>query len=191
MSLLRTVDQITFVLAGDHGGKNVNHNKIIRLKDYIDMRAYATAGIGKTFVSIYPKPGDLDKIYEALKNAHPKMTVYRKQELPYHMHIKDNKRTAPLVLLADPGWVIDTDFEAKQYFEGNFYKGEHGYSNFNRDMNPGFFAFGPCFKSGLKIENIRTIDLYPLMCHIIGLHPQNSAGSLQNVIGLLNSKCLK
>ena len=108
------------------------------------------------------------------------------------MHIKNNKRTAPLLLLADPGWLIDSDFEKGEYFKGKeFYKGEHGYSNFNRAMNPGFFAFGPCFKRGLNIKNIRIIDLYPIMCQIIGLRPKKSDGSLNNVKGILKHKCLR
>ena len=182
----------TFILAGDHGGKNINQDKVIHLKDYIDIRSNAVVGIGKTFVSLYPKRGHLDKIYRALKNAHPHMTVYRKKELPYHMHIKNNRRTAPLTLLADPGWIIDSDFEKFGFPTGKeFHKGDHGYSNFNRAMNPGFFAFGPCFKKGLNIDNIRTIDLYPIMCQIIGLHPKKSDGSLAKVKKILTGKCLK
>ena len=179
------------ILTGDHGGKNVNHNKIIRLKEYIDLPSHAITGFGKTFVSIYPKPGQEDNIFGALNNAHPNMKVYRKWELPYHMHIKNNSRTAPLLLLADPGWLIDSGYEKSEYFQGKeFYKGEHGYSNFNRAMNPGFFAFGPCFKKGLNVENIRILDLYPIMCQIIGLHPHKSDGSLEHVKELLNGQCL-
>lgn len=146
---------------------------------------------GKTFISIFPKEGQVDNIYNKLHNAHPNMKVYHKWQLPHHMHIKGSSHTPPLVLLADPGWLIDCDLEDSEYFKGKtFYKGEHGYSNFNRDMNPGFFAFGPCFKSGLSVEKIRILDLYPIMCQIIGLNPLKSDGLLDNVKGLLNNNCI-
>ena len=145
---------------------------------------------GKTFISVYPKEGEVDAVYSKLYDAHPHMKAYRKWEIPYHMHIRNSSRTAPLVLLADPGWLIDTGFESSEYFKGKeFYKGEHGYSNFNRAMNPGFFAFGPCFQQGLSVEKIRIIDLYPIMCQIIGLSPKQSDGSLENVMGLLKDHC--
>ena len=154
------------------------------------MRKYVMMATGKTFVAIYPKPGKLKFIYKKLKKAHPNMKVYLKKDFPEHFHIKHNKRTAPLLILPDPGWLINTEFDNDHFKGDKLPKGEHGYSNLVKDMNAGFFAFGPCFKKGLTVNMIRTVDLYSLMCKIIGITPKKNDGSFDKIKKLLDdNKC--
>ncbi len=131
-------------------------------------------------------------MYEKLKHAHPKMKVYLKQYLPNYMHIKNNKRTAPLLLLPNPGWLIDTGRDDHPVFKLQYFnRGEHGYSNLVKDMHPDFFAFGPCFKKGEKFDKIRMVDVYPLMCAIMDIKPRLNNGSLDNMNKLLSDQFLK
>ena len=50
---------------------------------------------------------------------------------------------------------------------------------------PIFFARGPAFKKDFEIAPFKTLDLYPLMCHLLGIVPQPNNGSLENVMPLL------
>ena len=35
-------------------------------------------------------------------------------------------------------------------------------------MYPFFISAGPAFKKNYKIKNFKNVDIYPLMCHILG-----------------------
>lgn len=52
-------------------------------------------------------------------------------------------------------------------------------------MRPFFIAMGPDFKSNLKVETFSLVDLYPLMCQLLGLEPAPNNGSRQTVSLLL------
>lgn len=50
--------------------------------------------------------GKLDEVYEALANAHPNMTVYKKEQIPDRLHYKHNSKIQPILAVADKGWEI-------------------------------------------------------------------------------------
>ena len=80
--------------------------------------------------------------------------------------------------MADPGWVIT---RSRSSSAKNWTKGTHGYSNQLKAMWPIFFATGPAFREGFKIKPFSSIDLYPLMCHVIGVEPRPHDGSFDRV----------
>lgn len=63
--------------------------------------------------------------------------------------------------------------------------GNHGYDNTLRSMHPVFVARGPAFRQNYVKTSMRSVDLYPLMCHILSIRPQPNNGSLVNVKDLL------
>ena len=63
--------------------------------------------------------------------------------------------------------------------------GNHGYNNSLPSMHPVFLARGPAFRQDYVKPSMRSVDLYPLMCHILGLRPLANNGSLANVQDLL------
>ena len=172
---------------GDHGSTSVSSSRIINLNNFLNVTKYIEITTGTTFISIYPKKKQLKKVYEKLHNAHQHMKVYLKKDLPDSLHIKNNQRTAPLLILADRGWLINTGFEDHVYFKtSSFERGEHGYDSSLEDMHTGFFAFGPTFKQHATFDKIRSIDVYSLMCYILDLKPKRNDGSLDSIIKLLN-----
>eukprot|EP00794_Sanderia_malayensis_P018639 gene18639-20520_t len=191
LELLNMDSRVNVIFIGDHGHTGVTHKKIIRLNDYIDVNTDIRDALGMTFVSVFPKAGQLSTVYDELRNAHAHMKVHLKEDLPSHMHIKENKRTAPLLLLADPGWLIDAGIHDYYTFrQDEFERGEHGYSHLFKNMHPGFFAFGPCFKHGKEFNKIRMVDIYPLMCELLHIKPRPNNGSLDRMTKLLNKDCL-
>lgn len=63
--------------------------------------------------------------------------------------------------------------------------GNHGYDNTLRSMQPVFVARGPAFHQNYVKTSMSSVDLYPLMCHILSIHPLPNNGSLFNVRDLL------
>lgn len=78
-------------------------------------------------------------------------------------------------------------FKALNNFHVLFFSpvGNHGYDNTLRSMQPVFVARGPAFRQNYVKTSMHSVDLYPLMCHILSIRPQPNNGSLTNVKDLL------
>lgn len=59
-------------------------------------------------------------------------------------------------------------------------KGEHGFDNQVMDMKALFRAVGPDFQKNLTVGPFDLVDLYPLMCHLLGISPEIHDGDLDN-----------
>lgn len=66
--------------------------------------------------------------------------------------------------------------------------GNHGYDNTLRSMQPVFLARGPAFRQQYVKTSMRSVDLYPLMCHILSIPALPNNGSLSNVKDLLSQE---
>ncbi|XP_018423891.1 PREDICTED: ectonucleotide pyrophosphatase/phosphodiesterase family member 7 [Nanorana parkeri] len=130
---------------------------------------------------MFPKEGNLEKVYQVLKGAHPKLHVYKKEEFPERLHYSKNDRIGPLVLYGDPGYVIHA------YAKFQFNNGEHGFDNEAIDMKTIFRAVGPSFKQGLLVEPFESVHVYALMCKLLGITPEVHDGSLDVTRNMLLS----
>lgn len=62
--------------------------------------------------------------------------------------------------------------------------GDHGYDNALRSMHPFLAARGPAFRRGSSQRSLANVDIYPMMCYVLGLAPRPHNGTLAN------AKCL-
>ncbi|KPP80199.1 ectonucleotide pyrophosphatase/phosphodiesterase family member 7-like [Scleropages formosus] len=131
---------------------------------------------------LLPKEGMLDKVYNTLKGAHPHLHVYRKEEIPRRFQYSNHPRILPIFLYADPGYVISSLFPVQ------FNNGAHGFDNLEMDMKPFFRAVGPDFRKNLVVGPFETVNIYPLMCHLLGITPEANNGSLDATRHLLASE---
>lgn len=69
-----------------------------------------------------------------------------------------------------------------------FLVGNHGYNNSLRSMHPVFVARGPAFRQNFVKPSMQSVDLYPLMCHILSIRPLPNNGSLLRVKDLLSQE---
>lgn len=65
-----------------------------------------------------------------------------------------------------------------QFLPVQFNAGEHGFDNEEMDMKPFFRAVGPAFQKDLEVGPFETVNIYPLMCHILGIKPDPNDGHL-------------
>ena len=67
--------------------------------------------------------------------------------------------------------------------------GVHGYDPTFKDMHGIFYASGPAFKKGYSLGSVKNINVYPLMCKILGLKiPADIDGRLKEMQGVLRKK---
>ncbi|KFO35677.1 ectonucleotide pyrophosphatase/phosphodiesterase family member 7 isoform X1 [Fukomys damarensis] len=129
---------------------------------------------------LIPKEGLLEKVYGVLKDAHPRLHVYRK-EFPTAFHYADNPRITPLLMHSDPGYVIHGRVSVQ------FNQGEHGFDHRVMDMKTIFRAVGPSFKAGLEVEPFESIHVYELLCQLLGIVPEANDGHPDTLRPMLRS----
>lgn len=176
------IDTVNLVFVSDHSFNNVSSKRLIILDDYIEQSAYMLTESG-ALVHIWPKDGKLDEIYDNLTKAkNPHMTVYKKEDIPEEYHWKHNRRIPPIFINPEVGWVIE---QSRGNTSVSWVRGTHAWPPQESRSYPIFFARGPAFKKDFEIAPFKTLDLYPLMCQLLGIVPQPNNGSLENVMPLL------
>ncbi|KAM9435575.1 ectonucleotide pyrophosphatase/phosphodiesterase family member 5 isoform 1-T2 [Clarias gariepinus] len=171
-------DKVNLIVTSDHGMTQLSHDKVIELDTYVSRDLYTW--IDKSpVVGILPKEGKFDEVYNLLENANPNMVVYKREDIPYIFHYKHNARIMPIIIEVKEGWTI------VQNKTGPFMLGNHGYDNQLPSMHPVFVARGPSFRTGYTKASMRSVDLYPLMCSILGVQALPNNGSLRSVRDLL------
>lgn len=53
------------------------------------------------------------------------------------------------------------------------------------DMKPFFRAVGPAFHRNLEVGPFETVNVYPLMCHLLGIQPEANDGHLDTTKHML------
>ncbi|XP_038582639.1 ectonucleotide pyrophosphatase/phosphodiesterase family member 5 [Micropterus salmoides] len=172
-------EEVNLIVTSDHGMTQLSTEKIIELDVYVSRDLYTWVDKSPV-VGILPKEGKLDEVYSKLVDANPNMVVYKKEDIPEHFHYQHNIRIMPILIEAKEGWTI------MQNRTGPFMLGNHGYDNTLRSMQPVFVARGPAFRQKYVKTSMRSVDLYPLMCHILSIRPLPNNGSLLNVQDLLS-----
>lgn len=175
--------RVNLLVVSDHGMASTSSGRVIFLDDYLDTDKVRIVDWDPV-LSIWPEPGDADRVYETLVGAHPHLRVFRKEEIPEDWHYGDHRRIPPLLGVADEGWSITT----RPIFAGNpgFFEGaNHGYEPSLDSMGALFVAHGPAFKEGLVVPPIEAVDLYELMCSILDLAPAANDGDLTRIQHLL------
>ncbi|XP_048358817.1 bis(5'-adenosyl)-triphosphatase ENPP4 [Sphaerodactylus townsendi] len=167
-------EEINVIITSDHGMAQCSPGRLINLDDCVDPQMYML--IDKSPVAAI-LPFNETYVYESLKKCNSNMTVYRKGEIPDRYHYYHNERIQPIIVVAKEGWTIVQNQSLPRL-------GDHGYDNAFPSMHPFLAAHGPAFRKGYWRKTMNTVDIYPMMCHILGLTPQPNNGTLSN------SKCL-
>ncbi|XP_051909422.1 ectonucleotide pyrophosphatase/phosphodiesterase family member 5 [Hippocampus zosterae] len=172
-------ERVNLVVTSDHGMTQLFADKIIELDQYVSRDLYTWVDKSPV-VGILPKEGKLDEVYEKLADANPYMAVHLKDAIPERLHYHHNVRIMPILLEAREGWTIVQNRSTPLML------GNHGYDNTLRSMQPIFLARGPAFRQNYVKPTMRSVDLYPLMCHILAIPPLPNNGSFSNVRDLLH-----
>ena len=183
-------DGINLIVTGDHGQIGYNTSYVLNFDEILDLDSWDSWSGSTCYFNINPRPGKESYVYEQLWKAEKKTKLfkfYKKSELPENFHYKNNPRIGPIIGYVKEGWVLNTSkYDVVKYHTPpNTIRGNHGYSNLLKDMFPFFIARGPAFKQDYKSEPFNSVDLYPLMCHILGIQSAPNNGSFEQVESLL------
>ncbi|XP_053559847.1 glycerophosphocholine cholinephosphodiesterase ENPP6 isoform X2 [Bombina bombina] len=176
-------NDVNVILFSDHGMTDIFWlDKIIELNKYIDMKDLVQMKDRGPVVSLWPADGKHSKVYAQLSTLQH-MNIYEKEQIPDRFLYKKGNFVAPLTLIAEQGWFIAED-KSKLPFWNNgtatnqaWQYGWHGYDNELLDMRAFFLAYGPDFKVNFRSAPIKSVDVYNIMCNVLGIEPLPNNGS--------------
>ncbi len=156
---------VNFVFVSDHGMTSVDRENPIPMPAAINLEKFTIPSSG-TMVDLQAKnKEDILPTYEALKKTAQDYDVYLKENVPAHLHYSasDDRmdRIGDIILI--PHW-------PKVFSNRRPGAGYHGFDPIKvKDMHATFFAWGPAFKSNIKIPSFENVNIYPMIAQLLGL----------------------
>jgi len=176
IEMLGLLDQVTLVVVSDHGMSQLSDRRVIFLDDYLDL---ATVDIVEwtPVVELTPKTGSAEDLYRALRGKHPSLAVYRRDQVPRHLHYRNNPRIPPIIGIADDGWTITSHKRlADDVAKNRKHGGDHGYDPELKSMHGLFVAAGPHLRRNTVVPPFENIHIYEFLCSVLGLTPAKNDG---------------
>jgi predicted AlkP superfamily pyrophosphatase or phosphodiesterase len=176
-------NKVNIIVVSDHGMTEISDKRIINIEEILKDYKCKFYGMG-TSIMIDAEPDKLNEIYQALKKNEKNYRVYMKDEIPEYFHFSKNPFILPIIVIAETGWTLVTN----EYFKRTrsySIRGDHGFDNHNLDMHGIFIAKGPAFRSGYKTGTLWNVDVYPLLCKIFNITPNNLIDGDINRIGFI------
>jgi predicted AlkP superfamily pyrophosphatase or phosphodiesterase len=166
---------IHLLLTSDHGMTRIDQENLLRLQDMIELEPFEIAANGSVYMLYSEDSAAVELAYEQLSTQADRFSVYRKAEIPAHLHFANNPRIGEILLLAKAPYVFTHTERSSPPSPG-----AHGYDPREvPDMNTIFYAKGPAFREGLVLPPFENIHLYPLMAALLGLTPPAVDGKLE------------
>ena len=174
-------DGVDLMVVSDHGMAAVDSTRTIYLDDYLDPGSIEIPELAPTLM-IWPRHGSADSVYRLLAGRNPRLTVYRRGDLPARFHFESTPRIAPIVALAAEGSLVTTHPRARI---SRLPRGMHGYDPDLPSMRAIFLARGPSFPRGAVVPAFENVHLYPLLAELLGVVPAPTDGRLDSLPQLL------
>ena len=163
---LRALNQpANLVVVADHGMVATSSERTIALDRVMaatDARVVETG----PYATLAPLPGREQALAAALLRPHPRMSCWRKEQIPARLHYGRNPRVPPFLCLAEPGWEIVRTAPTRADVGGN-----HGYDPAAPSMRALFLAHGPAFRAGARVPAFDNVAVAPLLRNLLGLPP--------------------
>jgi predicted AlkP superfamily pyrophosphatase or phosphodiesterase len=173
---------IDLFVVSDHGMDNVQGDWI-NLDHFTDLSAFHTEGM----LLYSDDEAAIQKAYEHLKGSSDKFAVYRRRDVPRHLHFDDNERIGDPVIIPTGPYAIRAH-AADPSDTVPKVKGVHGYDPQNlKTMRAIFYAAGPDIRPHTVVLSFENVNIYPLILRILGLKSVPNDGDPKVLENILNS----
>ena len=159
-------DQTDIIFTADHGMAQLAPERYINMYNTVDRSKLKYYVAGTPFGFEVEEDYADELVAELNKLGH--LTAYRADAIPEKFHYGTHPtRITNVIALPDVGWKIAYSKRDDQLPSG----GSHGYSPYESDMQMVFFAAGPSFKKGYTQATFQNLNIYLLICKILGVEP--------------------
>lgn len=180
---------VDLIVLADHGMVKIEGPPI-----HLDQYGFNPAWFAHVEgIFLYPKSAeDAQKAYEAMRGKSDKYSVYRRAQVPAHLHFDRGAREGDPVIVANGPYYITAAPNAEGPVRVPV--GSHGFDASRMpEMKALFVAAGPDIRRGVRLEPFENVDVYPLVAKILGLDITKQKtgpidGKLEPMTGILQTK---
>uniref|UniRef100_A0A1A7YYN6 Ectonucleotide pyrophosphatase/phosphodiesterase 2 n=2 Tax=Iconisemion striatum TaxID=60296 RepID=A0A1A7YYN6_9TELE len=173
---------VNVIIVGDHGMEEAHCDRTEFLSSYplnLDDIMLIPGSIGRirprdSRSTTYDPKVVVANLTCKMPNQHFK--PYLKQHLPKRLHYAKNRRIEDVQLLMERKWHIAKKTPEKPRTRCGFF-GDHGFDNKITSMRTIFIGHGPNFKFQKNLPEFENIELYNVMCDLLGLKPAPNNGT--------------
>lgn len=181
---------INIIIVSDHGMAAIATDHLLPIETVQNDRLFRTVDNG-SMVNIHPNDGvEVNEIFQYLKEKEQHFKVYKTEDTPGFEYTPQNKDWGVFQLIPDPNYYFSNEKNIALLNQNNIKTiGVHGFESTNKDMHGIFYANGPAFKTGYTRSSFQNIDIYPIICDILGLDiPDNIDGDSSTLKDVLKPK---
>ncbi|WP_317192713.1 alkaline phosphatase family protein [Gelidibacter pelagius] len=178
---------VNIIIVSDHGMAAVATDHLIPIETVQNDSLFRSVDNG-SIVNIHPNNDtEVDAVFQYLKEKEKHFKVYKTEDTPGFEYSPKNKDWGAIQLIPDSGYYFSNEKNIALLNQNNIKTiGVHGFDSDNRDMHGIFYTNGPAFKTEHTIPSFQNIDIYPLICDILGFEvPDNIDGTLSKVQDVL------
>uniref|UniRef100_A0A8C1PQK7 Ectonucleotide pyrophosphatase/phosphodiesterase 1 n=1 Tax=Cyprinus carpio TaxID=7962 RepID=A0A8C1PQK7_CYPCA len=184
---------VNLVLVSDHGMEEASCKKAVYVSEYLDNINDITVIQGPA-ARVRPRrlPDEFFSFdYEGLmknlscRKPDQPMRPYLKEHLPKRLHFANNIRIERAHLYMQPGWQAALKPSEMKYCRGS--TGFHGSDNIFKNMQAIFVGYGPGINSKMTVPPFENIELYNLLCDLLGIPPAPNNGTHGSLNHLLKN----
>ncbi|XP_076862144.1 autotaxin isoform X2 [Brachyhypopomus gauderio] len=173
---------VNVIIVGDHGMEEAHCDRTEYLSSYglkVDNFALIQGTSGRLRPKNISTPYDPKEILSNLTCKMPSQhfKAYLKQHLPKRLHYANNRRIEDVHLLMQRKWLISMGPPENRLLGSCRYFGDHGFDNKINSMQTIFLGYGPSFKFKTQVPAFENIELYNVMCDLLGLTPAPNNGT--------------
>lgn len=166
---------VHWILVSDHGMAPLDRERVIVLDDFLDPASVRIVEMGPRLTL---DGGSLtaQAAYDALNGRHPRLRVFRTADLPGSFGLAGHPRVPELVAHADEGWTVTTRERLARRAPDRPWGGDHGFDPASPTMRGLLVAAGPKLRAGVRLPPVENIQVYGLMCALLGIDPAPHEG---------------
>uniref|UniRef100_A0A8C9R878 Ectonucleotide pyrophosphatase/phosphodiesterase 1 n=1 Tax=Scleropages formosus TaxID=113540 RepID=A0A8C9R878_SCLFO len=175
----RNLDKcVNLVLVSDHGMEEASCEKsvfISQLQKHVENFFVTSGAASRIRPTKLPEDFftfDYEGLVKNLSCRTPNLKPYLKEHLPKRMHFANNVRIERGHLYMKEQWQAAIVQDMK-YCTGGF----HGSDNVFKNMQGIFIAHGPGLKSRTTVPPFENIEVYNLLCDLLGIPPAPNNGT--------------
>uniref|UniRef100_A0AAR2KGE9 SMB domain-containing protein n=1 Tax=Pygocentrus nattereri TaxID=42514 RepID=A0AAR2KGE9_PYGNA len=183
---------VNIILVGDHGMEEAHCDRTEYLSSYglnVDDLTLIQGSSGRVRPKNRNMPYDPKEIVANLTCKMPiqHFKPYLKQHLPKRLHYANNRRIEDVHLLMERKWLVAMAPPESRLPGSCRYFGDHGFDNKISSMQTIFLGHGPSFKFRNQVPPFENIELYNIMCDLLGLTPVPNNGTHGSLNAMLRN----
>jgi predicted AlkP superfamily pyrophosphatase or phosphodiesterase len=184
ISARQSVLDIQTVVVSDHGMQSIAGGVLLdRYLTQEQISACLLPDINTPSVNIFVEQSRVNEIYSALRNmTHAK--AYLKADIPAQFNFRRSERIAPILVIADIGYLITTT-DVWTHYPALLTGGSHGWDPIHPNMTGIFLAKGSSFQPSSTVHSFQNTEVHNLLAKILGLSPLPNNGTVPFLPGIL------